>query len=48
MITMEDIIREGHPTLRKAAEEVPMPPSDEDKKRYRSCLIMSRTARIPR
>lgn len=32
MITMKDIIRDGHPTLRKVAEEVPMPPSEEDKK----------------
>ncbi|MGM7682748.1 peptide deformylase [Cytobacillus sp. Hm23] len=30
MIKMEDIIREGHPTLRKVAEEVAMPPSKED------------------
>ncbi len=32
MLTMEDIIRDGHPTLRKVAAEVQMPPSDEDKK----------------
>lgn len=32
MITMKDIIRDGHPTLRKVAEEVSLPPSDEDKK----------------
>lgn len=31
MITMEDIIREGHPTLREVAKEVTLPPSDEDK-----------------
>lgn len=31
MITMENIIREGHPTLRKVAEEVPLPASDHDK-----------------
>ncbi|MBL4952520.1 peptide deformylase [Neobacillus sp. YIM B02564] len=31
MITMDNIIRDGHPTLRKTAEEVVMPPSDEDK-----------------
>lgn len=31
MITMEDIIRDGHPTLRKIAAEVQMPPSEEDK-----------------
>jgi len=31
MLTMEDIIRDGHPTLRKVAAEVAMPPSEEDK-----------------
>jgi peptide deformylase len=31
MLTMEDIIRDGHPTLRKVASEVQLPPSDEDK-----------------
>ncbi|EOH85410.1 peptide deformylase [Enterococcus asini] len=30
MITMEDIIREGHPTLRKVAEEVQFPLSQAD------------------
>ncbi|GGK04159.1 peptide deformylase [Lentibacillus kapialis] len=30
MITMDDIVREGHPSLRKKALEVPIPPSDED------------------
>lgn len=30
MITMDDIIREGHPTLRKVADEVKMPPSEEE------------------
>ncbi len=30
MITMDDIIREGHPTLREVAAEVSFPLSDED------------------
>ncbi|WP_147802455.1 peptide deformylase [Alkalicoccus halolimnae] len=30
MLTMKDIIREGHPTLRKRAEEVSIPPSEKD------------------
>jgi peptide deformylase len=38
MITMEDIIRDGHPSLRKMAAEVPMPPSDEDKQILYSLL----------
>lgn len=32
MITMDDIIREGHPTLRRVADEVSFPLSDADKK----------------
>ena len=35
---MKDIIRDGHPTLRKVAEEVPLPPSEEDKRILRSLL----------
>ncbi|RXI98170.1 peptide deformylase [Anaerobacillus alkaliphilus] len=31
MITMKDVIKEGHPTLRKIAEEVSLPASQEDK-----------------
>lgn len=32
MILMKDVIREGHPTLRKRAEDVPFPLSAEDRK----------------
>ncbi|MBM7654138.1 peptide deformylase [Neobacillus cucumis] len=38
MIMMEDIIRDGHPTLRKVAEEVVMPASEEDKQILASLL----------
>src|SRR5699024_5216128 len=31
MILMKDIIREGHPTLRKVAKEVQLPLSEEDR-----------------
>ncbi len=31
MITMEDIIREGHPTLKEVAKEVNLPATDEEK-----------------
>lgn len=31
MLTMKDIIRDGHPTLRAKAEEVPLPLSTEDR-----------------
>jgi len=30
MIQMENIVREGHPSLRKVAEEVTLPPTEED------------------
>ncbi len=38
MLTMEDIIRDGHPTLRKVASEVPLPASEEDKKILESLI----------
>ncbi|MBY9079834.1 peptide deformylase [Paenibacillus sp. HN-1] len=31
MLTMDDIVREGHPALREVAEPVPMPLSQEDR-----------------
>ncbi|MCL6588018.1 MAG: peptide deformylase, partial [Anoxybacillus sp.] len=38
MITMKDIIKEGHPTLRKVAEPVSLPASAEDEAILRSLL----------
>ncbi|GGH74237.1 peptide deformylase [Pullulanibacillus pueri] len=38
MITMDDIIREGNPILRTVAEEVPLPPSEEDKATLKEML----------
>jgi peptide deformylase len=38
MITMNDIIQDGHPTLRKAAEDVPMPPTNENQQILKSLL----------
>lgn len=38
MITMEDIIRDGHPTLRAVATEVTIPPSQEDKQILQNML----------
>ena len=32
MLTMKDIIRDGHPTLSEKAKDVNLPLSDEDKK----------------
>ncbi|ASK63636.1 peptide deformylase [Virgibacillus phasianinus] len=31
MLTMNDIVREGHPALREVAKDVSIPPSNEDK-----------------
>ncbi|UQD51549.1 peptide deformylase [Bacillus methanolicus] len=47
MITMEDIIRDGHPTLRKVAEEVALPPSDEDKRILKSLLEYVKNSQNP-
>ncbi|TQS75709.1 peptide deformylase [Ornithinibacillus gellani] len=30
MLTMKDIVREGHPSLREVAEEVKLPPTEEE------------------
>jgi peptide deformylase len=38
MITMDDIIRDGHPSLRNVAKEVNLPPSEEDQKILLSLL----------
>ncbi|MFQ3545910.1 peptide deformylase [Halobacillus rhizosphaerae] len=38
MITMEDIVREGHPALRKVTDEVTLPPADEDRDTLKNML----------
>lgn len=47
MLTMEDIIRDGHPTLRKVAEEVPLPASEEDKQILASLLEFVKNSQNP-
>lgn len=47
MILMDDIIRDGHPTLRKVAEEVLLPPSDEDKLILMSLLEYVKNSQDP-
>lgn len=47
MITMEDIIRDGHPTLREVAKEVPIPPLDEDKQILVSMLEYIKNSQDP-
>ena len=36
MLTMKDIIKDGHPTLRAEAQDVDFPLSDEDKQTLKS------------
>ncbi|MBM7703387.1 peptide deformylase [Metabacillus iocasae] len=38
MITMKDIIKEGHPTLKQPAAEVPLPASETDKATLQSLI----------
>ncbi|WP_077325907.1 peptide deformylase [Virgibacillus siamensis] len=38
MITMKDIVREGHPSLREKASEIAVPPGDEDKQLLQEML----------
>jgi peptide deformylase len=47
MITMDDIIREGHPTLRKRAEEVQIPPTKEDKEILKSLMEYVQNSQNP-
>ncbi len=46
MITMDDIIREGNPTLREVAEEVSLPLSEEDISLGKEMLEFLKTAKI--
>lgn len=47
MITMKDIIRDGHPTLRLVAKEVPLPASDEDKETLKNLLEYVKNSQDP-
>lgn len=38
MLTMKDIVREGHPALRRVTKEMELPPSEEDKQTLREML----------
>lgn len=44
---MEEIIRDGHPTLRKVAEEVSIPASEEDKKILTSLIEFVKNSQDP-
>jgi peptide deformylase len=47
MITMNDIIRDGHPTLRSVAKEVTLPPTEEDKQILLSLLDYVKNSQNP-
>lgn len=47
MLTMDDIVRDGHPALRKVAEEVSMPPSQEDKAILQSLIEYVKNSQEP-
>lgn len=47
MITMEDIIREGNPTLRENASEVVLPASDEEKETLGEMLQFLKNSQDP-
>jgi peptide deformylase len=47
MLTMEHVIREGHPTLREVAKEVPMPASAEDKETLQKMIDFVKNSQNP-
>ncbi|CAM3691816.1 peptide deformylase [Mesobacillus zeae] len=47
MITMEDIIRDGDPVLRRIADEVSLPASEEDKRVLASMLDYVKSSQDP-
>jgi peptide deformylase len=47
MLTMDDIVRDGHPVLRKVAAEVPLPPSAEDKAILESLIQYVKNSQDP-
>ncbi|OIJ18710.1 peptide deformylase [Anaerobacillus alkalidiazotrophicus] len=47
MITMKDVIKEGHPTLRSVAKEVEIPASKEDKETLRKMMEFLHNSQNP-
>ncbi len=47
MITMDDIIREGHPTLREVAKEVVLPATDEEKQTLSKMIEYVKNSQSP-
>ncbi|MGM9986679.1 MAG: peptide deformylase [Bacillaceae bacterium] len=47
MLTMKDVIREGHPTLKEIAKDVAMPPSEEEKQTLMDLLTFVKNSQDP-
>ncbi|HAQ08554.1 MAG TPA: peptide deformylase, partial [Bacillus bacterium] len=47
MLTMDDIVRDGHPVLRKVAAEVQLPPSQEDQDILKSLIEYVKNSQEP-
>jgi peptide deformylase len=47
MLMMENIVRDGHPVLRKVAEEVQLPPSNEDRTILESLIQYVKNSQDP-
>ncbi|WP_210366384.1 peptide deformylase [Bacillus sp. REN3] len=47
MLTIDDIVRDGHPALRKVAEEVKMPPAAEDRATLESMMEYVKNSQVP-
>ena len=47
MLTMDDIVRDGHPSLRKVADEVALPASDEEKQTLQKMLEFVKNSQNP-
>ncbi|TLS37700.1 peptide deformylase [Pseudalkalibacillus caeni] len=47
MLTMKDIIKEGNPLLRKVAEEIEMPPSEDEKETLKDMLQFLKNSQDP-
>lgn len=47
MLTMKDIIKEGHQTLREVADEVVLPPTEEDKQTLKKMMEFLENSQDP-
>lgn len=47
MITMENIVRDGHPALRETAEPVELPPTDAEKQQLADMIEFVKNSQNP-